>query len=91
MAQSLHGASGSSDPLLSRGRRDYHLGQALLIVGSVTFVTCTAWGDLGRFSGQGTQGLLIDVIGSGGFALMLAGAVLFAEGRSFLRRNKPVG
>jgi hypothetical protein len=90
MAQTLPGATGTSDPLLSRGRRDYHLGQALLIVGFVSFVACIAWGFWGRSSGQGTQGFLIDVIGSGGFALMFAGAVFFTEGRSFLRRNKPV-
>jgi hypothetical protein len=78
------------DPILSGGKRHYRLGQALLIAGFVIFVACIAWGFLlGGSSGQGPVTFLIDVIGSGGFALMLAGAVFFTESRRFLRRNKP--
>jgi hypothetical protein len=77
------------DPLLARGRRDVRLGQTLLIVGLAIFVACIAWGFLGGSSGQGSAGFVIDVLGSGGFGLMLAGGVFFNEGRGFLRRNKP--
>jgi hypothetical protein len=78
-----------ADPVVARGRRDIRLGETLLIAGAAIFVACVAWGDLGGSSGQGSAGFVIDVLGSGGFGLMLAGAVFFKEGRSFLRRNKP--
>jgi hypothetical protein len=91
MAGKLPEATGHPDPILSKGKRDYHLGQALLLAGFLTWVVCAAWGILlAGSSGQGPTWFLIDVIGSGGFGLMLAGAVFFTESRAFLRRNKPV-
>jgi peptidoglycan/LPS O-acetylase OafA/YrhL len=77
------------DPLIARGRRDIRIGQTLLIAGLAILVVCIALGNLSQSSGQGSVGFLTDVVGSGGFALMLAGAVFFHEGRAFLRRNKP--
>ncbi len=77
--------------VLARAEMHYRLGLALLLAGFLVVLGCSLWSLF--FHGSSATGLgtlLAYVIGSGGFALVLAGAVFFTESRAFLRRNRPV-
>jgi len=75
--------------VLARAVRNHRLGRALLVAGAVVFVACLVWGVLlGGSAGTGAEGLAINLTGSGGFGLMLAGAIIFAESRAFLRDHE---
>ena len=90
MAQETLEARDSFETILAKVRGHYRLGVWLLIAGLAILVACSVLGSLlGGSGGPSAGGFLIYVIGSGGFALILAGAVFFVESRAFLRRNKP--
>jgi len=78
------------EPIRVKVRWHYHFGLALLLAGVVILAACFGLERfLGGFASTISEGFLLYVIGSAGFALILAGAVFFQESRAFLRRNKP--
>jgi len=90
MTSTPKGSSANSLGRISpRVFRNNRVGRALMVAGALVFVACIVWGLLiGGSAGTGAHGFEIDVIGSGGFALILAGAVMFGESRAFMRRNQ---
>ena len=70
-------------------RRDNRLGWALIVTGALILVACNVVGffHLGS-SGPGNEWFVLDVMGSGGIALVFAGAVFFGESRTSLRRKQ---
>jgi len=90
MAREAPRASERPDFLLTEGSRNYHLGVALLLAGVGVMIACFCSEYLLGFSGiAGNEAFAVYLIGNGGFALFLAGAVFFVESRAFLRRNRP--
>jgi hypothetical protein len=90
MARLSPEATDQGEVILAKVRQHYRLGQVLLVVGLVVAVACSGLGFfLSGSTGLGA-GFLIYVTGTAGFALLLAGAVLFVESRAFLRRNQGV-
>jgi len=78
--------------MLSKAKMHYRLGLVLILSGTVVMIACFAVGWLTGSSGDSTLvGFLTYVIGTGGFALFVAGAVFLKESSAFLRHNTPTG
>ncbi len=91
MARQAPEPSNQLEIILAKATGHYRLGVWLLVAGLVVLVACSGLNFLfGGSAGPSAEGFAIYVVGSGGFALILAGAVFFVESRAFLRRNTPV-
>jgi hypothetical protein len=89
---STDGAAASDQRAVAAWRREYRLSREILLAGVVVFtvdLTVGLWAtSSGIYPASFWAGLLINVVGSAGFALMFAGAVFASHNWSLLRHSQ---